>query len=109
MNSQSTNARKTTPADHFITRFSFIELFHSYDYFSSRVAFFEIAHRLRGLAQLVSPVDDGCHLPRLHEVAQQLQILFVQFRNITDELLTDEPRQQIRFEIPNYTPPRFRV
>src|SRR5882724_11548593 len=86
----------------------FVILSHGDYYFSSRVAFFEIPHRLRGLAQLVSPVDDGC-LPRLHEVAQQLQILFVQFRDITDELLTDEPRQQIRFEIPNYTPPRFRV
>ena len=96
-------------ADHFKIRLSFTELFHSYNYFSARVAFFEIPHRLRGLAQLVSPVDDGYHLPRLHEVAQQLQILFVQFRNIPDELLTDEPRQQIRFETPNNAPPRFRV
>src|ERR1700694_3968226 len=109
MKNQTTSARRITLADHLNTRFSFIELFHSYNYFPSRVAFFEIPHRFRGLAQLVSPVDDGCHLPRLHEVAQQLQILFVQFRNIADELLTDEPRQQIRFEIPNYTPPRFRV
>src|SRR6266700_2795988 len=109
MNSQSTNARKIAPADHFITRFSFIELFHSDYYFASSAPCFVVPHRLRGLAQLVSPVDDGFHLPRLHEVAQQLQILFVQFRNITDELLTDEPRQQIRFEIPNYTSPRFRV
>src|SRR6266705_933432 len=109
MKSQVTSTRRITLADHFNIRFSFTELFHSYYYFSSRVAFFEIPHRLRGLAQLVSPVDDGCHLPRLHEVAQQLQILFVQFRNVRDELLTDEPRQKIRFEIPNYTPPRFRV
>src|SRR5437016_6101955 len=109
MKSQVTSTRRITLADHFNIRFSFTELFHSYYYFSSRVAFFEIPHRLRGLAQLVSPVDDGCHLPRLHEVAQQLQILFVSFRTIPDELLMDEPRQQIRFEIPNYTPPRFRV
>src|SRR5213083_2241151 len=93
----------------FIGLTSLIALFHSDYYFPSRVAFFEIPHSLRGLAQLVSPVDDGCHLPRLHEVAQQLQILFVQFRNIPDELLTDEPRQQIRLESPNHTPPRFRV
>src|SRR5712691_5520286 len=109
MKNQTTSTRRITPADHFNTRFSFTELLHSDYYFPSRVAFFEIPHRLRGLAQLVSPVDDGCHFPRLHQVAQQLQILFVQFRNITDELLTGEPRQQIRFEIPNYTPPRFRV
>ena len=108
-------ASKITRVLHFNIRFIFIGLtsrlarFHSDYYFSSCVAFFEIPHRLRGLAQLVSPVDDGCHFPRLHEVAQQLQILFVQFRNIADELLTNEPRQQIRFEIPNYTPPRFRV
>src|SRR6266404_5810135 len=109
MKSQATSARRVTLADHFNTRFSFTELFHSDYYFPSRVAFFKIPHRLRGLAQLVSPVDDGCHLPCLHEVAQQLQILLVQFRNICDELLMDEPRQQIRFEISNYTPPRFRV
>src|SRR6266852_815209 len=109
MNTQITSARRITLADHFNTRFTFTELFHGDHDFAARVAFFEIPHRLRGLAQLVSPVDDGCHLPRLHEVAQQLQILFVQFRDITDELLTDEPRQQIRFELPNYTPPRFRV
>src|SRR6266699_1072605 len=109
MKTHTTSARRITLADHFNTRFSFTELFHSDYYFPSRVAFFEIPHRLRGLAQLVSPVDDGCHLPRLHEVAQQLQILFVQFRNIPDELLTDEPRQQIRLESPSDTPPRFRV
>src|ERR1700720_1617612 len=109
MNSQVTSTRRITLADHFNTRFSFTELLHGNYYFSSRVSFFEIPHRFRGVAQLVSPVDDGGHLPRLHEVAQQLQILFVQFRNIRDELLTDEPRQQIRFEIPNYAPPRFRV
>src|SRR6266446_5002680 len=115
MNVTTTKPVKMTAALHLRKRFIFIgltsllALFHNDYYFSSRVSFFEIAHRLRGLAQLVSPVDDGCHLPRLHEVAQQLQILFVQFRTITDELLTDEPRQQIRFEIPNYTPPRFRV
>src|SRR5437868_9375805 len=109
MNTHTTSARRIMLADHFNTRPSFTELFHSYNYFPARVAFFEIPHRLRGLAQLVRPVDDGRHLPRLHEIAQQLQILFVQFRNIRDELLTDEPRQQIRFEISNYTSPRFRV
>src|SRR5712671_3618374 len=109
MNSQSTSVRKIPPADHFNTRFTFIELFHSYNDFSARVTFFEIPHRLRGLAQLVSPVDDGCHLSRLREVAQQPQILFVQFRSIVDELLAGESRQQIRSETPNDTPPRFRV
>src|SRR3979411_528753 len=98
MKIQTTSARKITLADHFNARFSFTELFHSDYYFPSSVAFFEITHRLRGLAQLVSPVDDGYHLPGLHEIAQQLQILFVQFRTIVDELLTDEPRQETRFE-----------
>src|SRR5207247_10505959 len=83
--------------------------FDSEYYFSARVPLFEIAHRFCGLAQLVTAVDDGCHLPRLHEVAQQLQILFVRFRTIPDELLTNEPRQQIRFESPNHTSQRFRV
>src|SRR5439155_18141592 len=109
MNTQTTSARTTTLADHFNTRFSFTELFHSYNYFPARVSFFEIPHRLRGLAQFVSPVDDGCHCPRLHEVAQHGQILFVQCRNIPDKLLTDEPRQQTRFESPNDTSPGFRV
>src|SRR5437773_2748293 len=105
MKNQAMSARRITLADHFNTRFSFTELFHSYNYFPSRVSLFEIAHRFRGLAQLVSPVDDGCHLPRLHEVAQHGQISFVQCCNIPDELLADEPRQQIRFESPNHTPP----
>src|SRR6266516_3867320 len=109
MNNQTTSARRITLAAHFNIRFSFTELFHSYYYFSSRVAFFEIPHRLCGLAQLVSPVDDGCYLPSLREVAQQLQILFVQFHTIPDELLTNEPRQEARFENPSDTPPRFRV
>ena len=43
MNTQSTSARRITLADHFITRFSFTELFHSYNYFSAGVAFSEIA------------------------------------------------------------------
>src|ERR1700675_1888896 len=103
MKNQTTSARRITLADHFNTRFSFTELLHSNHYFSSRVAFFEIPHRLRGLAQLVSPVDDGCHLPRLHEVAQQLQILFVRCCTVPDELLIGEPRQQIRFEYTRYT------
>src|SRR5438552_8715871 len=98
MNTHTTSARRITLADHFNTRLSFTELFHSYNYFPARVAFFEIPHSLRGLAQLVSPVDNGCHLTSLHKVAQQLQILFVQFCNIGDELLMDEPRQQLRLE-----------
>src|SRR5438105_15109926 len=102
MNTHTTSARRITLADHFNTRLSVTELFHSYNYFPARVAFFEIPHRLRGFAQLVSPVDDGDHLPRLDEVAQQLQFLFVQFRNIRDELMTDEPRQPVHFTIPNY-------
>src|SRR5207249_8788982 len=109
MNNQTTSARRITLAYHFNTRFTFTELFHSDCDFASSVSFFEIPHRPRGLAQLVSPVDDGCHLPRLHEIAQQLQILFVQFRPIPDELLRDEPRQEARFENPSDTPPRFRV
>src|SRR4029434_10992422 len=84
-------------------------LVHSDYDFASSAPCFVVTHRLRGLAQLVSPIDNGYHLARLHEVAQQLQILFVQFRNIPDELLTDEPRQQIHFETPTYTRPRFRV
>src|SRR6266704_5200503 len=102
-------ASKITRALHFSIRFIFIgltsllALFHSDYYFSSCMAFFEIPHRLRGLAQLVSPVDHGCHLSRSDEVAQHGQILFVQCRNISDELLTDEPRQQIRFEPTSYT------
>src|SRR6266404_9243407 len=103
MKNQTTSARRITFADRFNSRFSFTELLHSDYYFSSSVAFFEIPHCLRGLAQLVSPVDDGLHLSRLHEVAQHGQILFAQFRNIPDELLIDEPRQQTRFESPNDT------
>src|SRR5437763_16481763 len=59
MNTHTTSARRITLADHFNTRLSFTGSFHSYNYFPARVAFFEIPHRLRGLAQLVSPADDG--------------------------------------------------
>src|SRR6266496_5409724 len=103
MKSQATSARRITLADHFSIRFSFTELFHGDYYFSSSAPCFVVPHRLCGLAQLVSPVDDGCHLPRLHEVAQQLQILFVRCCTVPDELLIDEPRQQIRFEHTAYT------
>src|SRR5882724_8992187 len=109
MKSQATSTRRIALADHFNIRFTFTELFHSDCDFASSVSFFEIPHRLGGLAQLVSPVYDRCQLPRLHEVAQQLQILFVQFRSIVDELLAGESRQQIRPETPNHTPPRFRM
>src|SRR5438046_5454204 len=107
MNNQTTSARRITLANHFDTRFSFTELFHSDCDFASSAPCFVVPHRLCGLAQLVSPVDDGCHLPRLHEVAQQLQLLFVQCRNIPDELLIDEPRQQTRSESPTDTSARF--
>src|SRR5437016_1603241 len=103
MKNQTTSTRRITLADHFNTRFSFTELLHSDYHFSSRVAFFEIPHRLGSLAQLVSPVDNGCHLPRFHEVAQRGQIVFVRCCTVPDELLIDEPRQQIRFENPSDT------
>src|SRR5256885_1644398 len=103
MKNQTTSARRITLADHFNTRFSFTELLHSDYYFSSRVAFFEIPHRLGGLAQLVSSIDDWRHLPRFHEVAQRGQIVFVRCCTVPDELLTDEPRQQTRFENPSDT------
>src|SRR5947207_12839242 len=109
MNNQTASARRITLANHFDTRFSFTELFHSDCDFASSAPCFVVPHRLCGLPQLVSPVDDGCHLPRLHEVAQQLQILFVRFCTIPHKLLTDEPRQQIRSENPNHTPQHSRV
>jgi Cu(I)/Ag(I) efflux system membrane protein CusA/SilA len=70
-----------------------VVLFHIYYYFSSSVSFFEIPDRRWDLTQLVTPVDDRCHLTGLHEVAQDGQVLFVQFRQNHAELLAHERRQ----------------
>jgi hypothetical protein len=50
MNNQTTSARRIALADHFDTRFSFTELFHSYNYFSARVSLIEIAKSVSGVA-----------------------------------------------------------
>ena len=52
----------------------------NYHHFCPSVPFFQTANGLRGLAQLVAPVNDWCHFSGLHEVVQDGQVLFVQFK-----------------------------
>src|SRR5438045_171990 len=61
-------------------------LHHHHD-FSSRMAFLEIAERLAGFAQLVTPFDDRCHLPGLHEIAEDGEVVVVEIREHHAELL----------------------
>src|SRR6266404_381104 len=68
-------------------------LLHSQHDFPSGVALFHIPQRLGGLTQLVTPVDDRCQLPRLHEIAQGRKVFFVELRHDHAELLAHERRQ----------------
>ena len=56
--------------------------------FSARVTFFEIADRVLCLTDLVSAVDHRSDFSGLHQVAQNIQIVFGQFRNVEDKLLS---------------------
>src|SRR6266567_6585013 len=64
--------------------------FCSDDYFSTGVAFFEIVDCILCLTNLVSPVDDRRDFSGLHQIAQNIQVIFGQFRNVGDELLAGE-------------------
>lgn len=48
------------------TLIALLQLVSSYDDFSSSVTLLHIFDSLRDIAQLVSSVDDGFHLPALH-------------------------------------------
>src|SRR6266480_2876584 len=58
--------------------------------FSVRVTFFQIAKRSLRLTHFVSAVDDRRYFSRLHQIAQDIQIVFGQFSNVEDELLLVE-------------------
>src|SRR6266851_6949787 len=64
--------------------------FHSDDYFSARVPFFQIPHRLRHFIQPVTLVDDRRDLSGSHELAQGGEVLFAEFGHEHDEVLADE-------------------
>ena len=66
--------------------------------FPSSVPFFQVADRSRGLAQRITPIDDGRHLAGLHEPGQESQVLLVQVREKHDELLAHEWRQHERLD-----------
>src|SRR5207302_10110672 len=73
------------------SRLGLVLLRHGYDYFASSVALFQVAKRVSRFTQFVSPVDDRCHLSGLHEIGQDHHVLFVELRDVTDELLADKP------------------
>src|SRR5437773_12188045 len=58
--------------------------------FAVRVPFFQIAKRRLRLAHFVSAVDDRRYFSRLHQIAQNIQIVFGECRNVEDKLLAGE-------------------
>src|SRR5205807_94879 len=73
------------------SRLGLVLLRHGYDYFASSVALFQVAKRVSGLTQFVSPVDDWSYLSRLHQIGQDYHVLFIELRDVGDEFLTHEP------------------
>ena len=65
---------------------------------ASSVPFFHVADRGRGLAQRITPIDDGRHLAGLHEPGQESQVLLFQVREKPEELLAHEWRQHERLD-----------
>src|SRR5438552_15752103 len=64
--------------------------FCSDGHLSVRVTFFQIADCILCLTNLVSAVDDWRDFSGLHEIAQNIQLVFGQFRNVEDKLLAGE-------------------
>src|SRR5678815_770381 len=60
---------------------------------SARVSLLQVAEGLGHLIQRISLVDDRCDLSRLHEIADDLQVLRIQFGEHHAELLVNERRQ----------------
>ena len=58
--------------------------------FAARVTFFQIADCSLRLTHFVSSIDHRRDFSGLHEVAQNIQIVFGQFRNVEDKLLAGE-------------------
>ena len=67
-----------------------VVLSHRDDHFPSSMPLFEISESFSDLTQRIRPVDDRRHLSGLHQIAQNIQIVFGQFRNVEDELLAGE-------------------
>ncbi len=67
-------------------------LFNAYHYFSSSVSFFQVPDRLRDLIQRVTPVNDRRYFSRLHELAQDGQVLFAHLRQHHSHFLVHERR-----------------
>src|SRR5207253_10514392 len=58
--------------------------------FSARVTFFQITDRSLRFTEFVGSIDDWRYFSGLHQVAQNIQIVFGSFRNVEDELLAGE-------------------
>ena len=64
------------------------------DNFSSRVAFFHVAHRIRRLLQFVGSIDDRVDFSRLHQIAQKAEVAFGQLRDVEDKFLFAKVRSE---------------
>src|SRR5436309_5252636 len=62
--------------------------------FSARVTLLQIADRSLRLTELVSAVDHRSDFSRLHEVAQNIQIVFGQRGDVKDKLLLGKVGQE---------------
>ena len=60
------------------------------DYFPSSAACFQVSDRLWDLFQAVTAIDDGSHLSRLHEIAENGQIVSVHSGQKENKFLADE-------------------
>jgi hypothetical protein len=62
-------------------------------HFSPSVSLFQTPDRIRGFAQPIALVDDGCHFPSDHEFTRGSQIHFVSFCDERYQLLAHEALQ----------------
>src|SRR4029453_16710933 len=76
---------------------------------SARVAFFQIADRGLRLTDFVGAVDHRSDFSGLHEVAQNIQIVFGQFCDVKGKLLIGKVGQKSVPEIPTNMPQHSRV
>src|SRR5882724_11927981 len=67
------------------------------------MSLFQITKSISGLIQFVSPIDHRRYFSGLHEIGEECHVLFIELRNVGDELLADEPRPHIRVQLAGQT------
>jgi hypothetical protein len=72
--------------------------------FSAGMTFPEIPDCLRAFRQGIGPIDDWFHFSRLDEIGQGLEIVMTNVREHHAHFLTNERRQEERFERASHWP-----